>query len=338
MIISPRIPLHRLVMSLSEALDCAYANLANHQLRVAYMATPMAERLGMSDEEILDVFLAAAVHDIGLVSVENRAAAIWHNDLEKVTWHGEAGFELLRSSALFAKPARAIRYHHIAWDDGRGAERDGEAVPKASHILSVADAAERQIDRGLPILEQGDAILKRMSEGAGRLYHPECVAALRDAAQAEAFWLDLASERIYSMILQQITWPMLTIDLPEIESIAEIFARVVDVASRWTATHTAGVAATAVALAERLGFSPREVQMMRAAGYLHDLGKLSVPQAILDKPGKLSPAEWTVVKGHSYYTFRIVDTIGGLPQIAEWAGFHHERLDGQGYPFRHPGS
>lgn len=337
-IISPRIPLHRLIMSLSEALDCAYANLANHQLRVAYMAVPMAERLGLSEAEILDVFLAAAVHDIGLVSVENRAAAIWHHELEKVTWHGEAGYELLRSSELFAKPARAIRYHHLAWDDGRGSERDGQAVPRASHILAAADAAERQIDRERPILEQRDAILKNMSEGSGRLYQPECVAVLKDVAAAESFWLDLASERIYSMILQQITWPMLTIDLPEIESIAEIFARVVDVASRWTATHTAGVAATAVALAERLGFSPREVQMMRAAGFLHDLGKLSVPRSILDKPGKLTPAEWTVVKGHTYYTFRIVDTIGGLPQIAEWAGFHHERLDGTGYPFRHPGS
>ena len=330
MISSPQIPRHRLVASLSEALDCAYPDLANHQLRVAYMSTPIAMRLGLSEEEILDVFLAASLHDIGLVSVESRAATLWPDGLEAITWHGEAGYELLRHNEMFANPALAIRYHHIAWDNGRGAEHDGQAVPLAAHILAVADAADRKINRGAPILAQ--------CEGVGRLYHPDCVAALMDAAQTEAFWLDLASDRIYSVIMQQISWPMMTVDAPAIAGIAEIFARVVDASSRWTATHTAGVAATAVALARLLGFSPREIEMMRAAGFLHDLGKLSVPCAILDKPGRLTPAEWTVVRGHPYYTFRVVETIGGLPQIAEWAAFHHERLNGQGYSFHHQGS
>jgi HD-GYP domain-containing protein (c-di-GMP phosphodiesterase class II) len=338
MISSPLVPRHRLVASLSEALDCAYPDLANHELRVAYMAMQIAERLGLSEVEILDVFLAASLHDIGLVGVENRAAAMWPASLEEMAWHSEAGYELLRHNELFAIPALAIRYHHMVWADGRGAEGDGQAVPLASHILAVADSAERKVYRGAPILSQCDVILKSMSEGAGRLYHPDCVAAFKDAARTEAFWLDLASDRIYSVIMKQISWPMMTIDPPAIAGIAEIFARVVDASSRWTATHTAGVAATAVVLAERLGFSPREVQMMRAAGYLHDLGKLSVPCAILDKPGKLTPAEWTVVKGHPYYTFRVVETIGGLPQIAEWAAFHHERLNGQGYSFHHQGS
>ena len=100
-------------------------------------------------------------------------------------------------------------------------------------------------------------------------------------------------------------------------------------------THSSGVAASAVALAQRLKLSPREILLMRAAGYLHDLGKLTVPSEILDKPAKLAPEEWSIMKGHTYHTFHILNTIGGMPQMSEWAAFHHERLDGKGYPFRH---
>jgi putative nucleotidyltransferase with HDIG domain len=120
-------------------------------------------------------------------------------------------------------------------------------------------------------------------------------------------------------------------------SIAELFGRIVDAASPRTMVHSAGVAATAVALAERLKFSPREISLMRAAGFLHDLGKLTVPKGILDNPNALTKLELTEVKSHTYHTFRILDTIGGMPQIREWAAFHHERLDGSGYPFHHKG-
>ena len=76
---------------------------------------------------------------------------------------------------------------------------------------------------------------------------------------------------------------------------------------------------------------------MRAAGYLHDLGKIAVPSRILDKPAPPSQHEWAVLREHTYHTFRVLDTIGGMPQISEWAAFHHERLDGTGYPFGHEG-
>jgi putative nucleotidyltransferase with HDIG domain len=118
-----------------------------------------------------------------------------------------------------------------------------------------------------------------------------------------------------------------------IQGIAEVFARVVDAMSGWTATHTAGVAATAVALARLMKFSLREQIFMRTAGLLHDLGKLSVPTRILDKRGDLSPQEWVVIKGHTYHTYKILETAGFPRQIAEWAAFHHERIDGNGYPF-----
>lgn len=73
--------------------------------------------------------------------------------------------------------------------------------------------------------------------------------------------------------------------------------------------------------------------MMKVAGYLHDLGKLAVPAEILGKPGKLTNDEWNIIRSHTYHTHHIVGAIPALEVINTWAAFHHECLDGNGYPF-----
>jgi len=335
MIINPQVPLHRLILSLSEALDHVHPRVVDHQQRVAYIATNIARQLGIRGTDLLNLFNAAALHDIGLIGVENRIRALgWHR-VETVAWHAEVGYELLKDHPILGPTALPIRYHHIVWADGAGAESDTGPVPLESHILALADHIEMSINRTRPILHQMAAILQEVTEGAGPKYHPDCVRAFTEVAGPEAFWLDLVYERIYSILMKQVDWPMLTLDEGAVGPIAEIFARIVDGSSPWTAVHTAGVTASAVALAERFNFSPRELHLMRAAGYLHDLGKLSVPVQILDKAGALTQDERDIIRGHTYHTFRILDTIGGMPQVAEWAAFHHERLDGKGYPFRH---
>ena len=72
---------------------------------------------------------------------------------------------------------------------------------------------------------------------------------------------------------------------------------------------------------------------MRIAGNFHDIGKLVIPNSILEKPGKLTSEEFAVMRCHTYHTFNTLDSIGGLQRIAEWAAYHHEKLDGSGYPF-----
>ncbi|WP_164931930.1 HD domain-containing phosphohydrolase [Janthinobacterium sp. 17J80-10] len=76
------------------------------------------------------------------------------------------------------------------------------------------------------------------------------------------------------------------------------------------------------------------VRLVGIAGYLHDIGKLSVPVVLLDKPGKLAPDEMQLIRQHPYYTHQILSAVPGLETVCAWAAFHHERLDGTGYPFR----
>jgi len=337
MIVNPQVPIHRLILSLSQALDYVHPDIADHQQRVAYIALRLGRNLDVNDKFMLDLFRAAALHDIGLVGLENKILSLCQGTSEEVNWYAEVGYELLRSNPLFARAAEIIRYHYLPWSDGRGDECNGQRVSFASHILHLADYVERLIDRNVAVLDQSGRIITRITELAGTEFHPDCVEAFRDAARQECFWLDCVSTRIYSVLLEQLQWPTLTVDLKTVEPIAKMFALIVDAASNWTATHSVGVASSAVTLAGVLNFSPRELMLMRAAGYLHDLGKLAIPTSILDKPGKLTSEEWNSIKGHPYFTFRILSTIGGVPQISEWAAFHHERLDGNGYPFHHTG-
>jgi HD-GYP domain-containing protein (c-di-GMP phosphodiesterase class II) len=116
--------------------------------------------------------------------------------------------------------------------------------------------------------------------------------------------------------------------------ISQLFSRIIDFRSRFTATHSRGVAASAEALAMLMGFSAWECQLIRVAGNLHDLGKLAVPTEILEKSGQLTDAEYNLIKGHSFYTYHILEAIDELEIITAWAAFHHERLDGSGYPFQ----
>jgi putative nucleotidyltransferase with HDIG domain len=335
MIINPQVPLNRLILSLSQALDYVHPSVMDHQQRVAYIAIRLAQLLGLDKEHTLDLLLAAALHDIGLVGVENRIRGLHTYNWEEIPGHAEAGYVLLTQNPLLARCADIVRYHHTPWENGRGAENNGCVIPYASHILVFADSLERMIDRNSNVLDQTESITAQLVSMEGKKFHPDCVNAFREIADVEAFWLDCVSVRIYSILLEQFEWPTLTIDGDSLEPIARMFGAVVDATSQWTATHSAGVAAVAVALAERYKFSPRELSLVRAAGYLHDLGKLTVPTEILDKSEGLTPVERNVLKGHTYHTFRILNTIGGMPQISEWAAFHHERLDGSGYPFHH---
>ena len=71
--------------------------------------------------------------------------------------------------------------------------------------------------------------------------------------------------------------------------------------------------------------------MIRRAALLHDIGKLSVSNSMLDKPDKLTGEEWAIFKKHPFYSYEILRRIPGFTHLSEMAASHHERLDGSGY-------
>lgn len=92
-----------------------------------------------------------------------------------------------------------------------------------------------------------------------------------------------------------------------------------------------GVVGAVVAIARTLGLEASEFSIIRRAALLHDIGKLGVSNAILDKLGKLTDAEWQTVRKHPENTFQILKRVPGFSPFSEIAAAHHEKLDGSGY-------
>ena len=117
-----------------------------------------------------------------------------------------------------------------------------------------------------------------------------------------------------------------------LDDIAAAFADVVDAKSPYTADHSRRVTLYTDMIAEQLGRAADHRRWLRRAALLHDLGKLSVSNSILDKPAKLDAAEWVKVRAHPRQSERILERIGVTRDIAPICGAPHERLDGKGCP------
>jgi HD-GYP domain-containing protein (c-di-GMP phosphodiesterase class II) len=168
---------------------------------------------------------------------------------------------------------------------------------------------------------------------AGQWFDPALVRAFERMAKDPLFWATLGSPAVDRAVpaLEPATLQV-PLDDDHLDAIAAAFGQVVDSKSPFTSGHSARVAHFADAIASVLGLSGPRRRWLKRAALLHDVGKLGVSNAVLDKPGKLDPAEWQAVQRHAGYTEAILSRIGAFGELARVAAAHHERLDGTGYP------
>lgn len=322
--------LGNLVLSLSDAMDLASHLLIQHQQRTALVVWEMGKVARLSNERLEKLFIAALLHDIGAFSLEDKIS-IRNYEIENLEEHCIRGELLLNNIPWLKDSARIIRFHHKKW------QHWGESIENPhvleSQLLFLADYIEHAIKRDHFILHQHEDIITKIESLSGSLFHPQVVDLFISLSHREEFWLDLVSPRLYSLLLNEGPLRKTEIDFSDVSRIAELFRNIIDFRSLFTSTHSSGVAASATMLAKLFGLTDAEIGLMEVAGNLHDLGKLAIPNSILDKPGSLTKEEMSVMKSHTYYTYLVINSIGGLKQIAEWAAYHHERLDGSGYPF-----
>lgn len=115
-------------------------------------------------------------------------------------------------------------------------------------------------------------------------------------------------------------------------SIAMLMANVVDAKSQFTFQHSQKVAELCQHLAKELGLNVEMQKALYLTGLVHDIGKLHTPEEILHKPGKLNESEYLCIQRHSTDSRYTLQMVFGQSVVCEWAGNHHERLDGSGYP------
>ena len=326
------IPVFDLVLCLSQAVDLVSPQVADHHIRTAQIAYGLGMQMKLSDAEMHDLVVAAAMHDVGGLTRKDRLDAL-DFEYQDPYGHSVMGYLLLRSFPPFQTPADIVRFHHVPWKYGEGSMFDGLPVPRASHLLQLADRVAILLEPRQDVLEQVDGILAKIRAQAGERFIPEQVQALEALADKEAFWLDAIHQQHINFLGSRLHWEQIEITESEFLGLTNLFRRIVDFRSPFTASHSAGVAAAAEALSGYLGFSLADQRLIHLAGLMHDLGKLAVPAEILEKKGSLTREEFALMRRHTYYTYHLLEPLKALDVIRVWASFHHERMDGHGYPF-----
>jgi putative nucleotidyltransferase with HDIG domain len=198
----------------------------------------------------------------------------------------ERGAEIARTPGFSPATAHAIRSMDEHWDGGGypdGLRRDG--IPQLGRIVGLAQVAEIfASDRG------PDHAATIVRQRKGSWFDPEIVDAFLSIVKDESLWQTCASPSLDETVASaEPEGRAIEADESRLNDIAVAFAWVIDAKSPYTYHHSERVAECAVAIGRELGVDDRAAVRLRRAGLLHDIGKLSVPNRILDKPGKLTP-------------------------------------------------
>src|SRR5215213_10530425 len=340
------IRLSEVVRGLSHALDITEGEAPGHAARTCVIGMRLAQQLGLDAQSRSDLFYALLLKDAGCSANSARMAALFGADdhiakrtSKRVDWAGKlpafmwsvrtvaprgslrARTERLRAikdeGEVTAEAIRALDEH---WD-GRGQPRAlrGEEIPLLGRIVCLAQTVE--IFHAAGGVRAAWGVARRRS---GRWFDPSLVAALRGCLRDLDVKSDVSEWEPEDRLLEA--------DDARLERIATAFAGVVDAKSPWTYRHSDRASVIAAGVAAALGADASTLDDLRRAAMLHDIGKLSVSNRILDKPGPLTEAEFAKVREHPLVTAEILGRVPGLRHLAPLASTHHERLDGHGYP------
>ncbi len=254
------------------------------------------------------------------------------NNAEVIGLRCDRGARILARLGLGDVAANAVRHLDEHWDGSgypdRLRERD---IPQDARILAVAQHLD------VFATERGrTAAIQVLRERSGRWFDPEIVRIAERLHSDGSLWrhalANTPQDDTRMAVLDLAPDTMHHLRATDVDLICAAFADVVDAKSSFTYRHSLGVTEAAVQIAQQLHLGRERVQMVRRAALLHDVGKLSVPNSILDKPWKLDAEEWQRIYEHPRLSRQILSRIKTFGELAVVAGQHHERLDGSGYP------
>lgn len=331
----PELSFRALVWTLSASVDLVGIHNPYHGRRTAYVAREIALRLDdLCDWTLEDITTAALLHDMGVSSTEIHECLVREMEWSCVMSHCQKGYELLYSYAELQHLAEPVRLHHRRWN-----HVDRFAGPSADewlgNLIFLADRFDVLCTMAGEDLHQSrDAIMDQLYSCGSAMFNPEFLKALQDCARRDAFWLgreNTALERYFKSWMDQ-EHKMLRAESELLEFFA-LFGLCVDGKSHFTVDHSSAVAELSYQMALWAGLDAERAFELKLAGYVHDIGKLRVPDQIMAKPEHLEPREFALVRRHGFDAYEILAKLKGFEEIARWVALHNERLDGSGYPY-----
>lgn len=311
---------HSLVSGLSYALDIAENNYLSHAKHVTY--TSMLLGRAIEGVDLKNLYFAALIHDLG--------AGIIYGEKD----HSLKGSEIIKDLPLDPYISQIVLYHHEAYNGTGPFGLKGNDIPIESQIINAANL----VDYHLKDHQQGDyavkiSLLDWIDKVTPKL-DPVIIDRLISLIHKPFYLLEYYDTSIDKNVgrLAKTFPPELMIN-EDIIQFAEVFSKIIDQRNPFTNNHSIGIAEIAKRVSTALDFTGEERDQLYIAALLHDIGKLAVDNAIINKPGRLNDQERFEIDTHTYYTRWILGKIHGFEQITEWAANHHEKLNGSGYPY-----
>ncbi|AJG99997.1 HD family phosphohydrolase [Clostridium beijerinckii] len=334
--------LNEFLMAVSFALDFVEMDIlgmaSNHGKRTAYISISISKELGLNSEELHDVAALAMLHDNGLseyslheklATKELKNAAL----LEGVKEHCTIGESNIKNYPLLTNVKNIIKYHHERYDGTGFFSLRGEEIPLMSQIIAIADALEKTFDLQNNNQDMQNKVCEFVRNQENISFSSRIVKAFFKVTEEEKFWMNLENSFISIELEKRIPKHSLELSFEEIHGITNVLSKIIDSKSSYTQRHSQGLSEKAGIMADFYNLEKEEKMKLIIAADLHDIGKLAVPNDVLDKPDKLSDEEFKIIMKHPEYTRLALQEIKGFEDITEWASNHHEKLNGKGYPF-----
>ncbi|SMQ70283.1 HD domain-containing protein [Devosia lucknowensis] len=283
--------------------------------------------------EILRFLIANTARQSGFVERLQTLVHIARNggeiSKELIETRCQRGADIARSMRFSEAVAQGILDLDEHWDgSGQPVGLIGEGISKFGQIALLAQVVDVFFMRG-----GIDAALREVEERAGRWFDPALVAEVARLRDDAAFWDGLLANDLPDRVMTLEPKALAReVDEDYLDDIAAGFAQVVDAKSPFTAGHSDRVALFSDLIAGELGYSADRRRWLKRAALLHDIGKLGVPNSVLDKNGKPDDSEWAEIRRHPELGRMILGKIDAFGDLARIAGDHHEKLDGSGYP------
>lgn len=330
-----------LLEALVQGMGTAKGYLFHHGPRTAVLSNLLGQRMGLSQKELGDLFFASVLADLGMIGLVEDA---WENPVpelsakarKEVALHPFRSAEAASAIPFLEGAEECIRHHHEWWDgSGYPEALQGEEIPLLARLLRLADSVmalgEPRPQR--PALSP-DAIREAVRAGAGREFDPDVAKLWLELEEARA--IPPFREGIYREVRQSAIEALVpeSVSASDNRILLDLFSSLIDAKDPYTGGHSRRVAALAAEVTLTLGLDRSAQERLRTAGYLHDLGKLSVPARILRKTSGLDEMEFSAIKEHAAAGALLLEDVPELRMYAPGARHHHERWDGNGYPER----
>ncbi|MDH4111720.1 MAG: HD domain-containing protein [Actinomycetota bacterium] len=370
--------LAELLGALSLVTDLGMGNTPEEAMRACLLATSLSRSAGLDETDVATVYWTTLLRHIGCTASAHEEAAHVGGDemalrplasrsdfrsvkdnlalmsatLKNVaparrpkvmlTSFGPWGNEALKATCeVGSTMAERLGMHRSVGEglygvferwDGKGVPRKlkGDAIPLGARYAQVATLAVAFGAIGGVDLAR-DVIRAR----AGGMIDPAVASAFCDRGQLLG---EVEGVDALPSIIEAEPEPVRTISADRLDACARAFADMVDLKSPFTHGHSVGVAELAAGAGGRLGLPEQDVDVLRRAGLLHDLGRVAIPDGIWERPGPLSTGDWEQVRLHAYHSERILSCAPVLGPVARAAGLHHERMNGSGYHRQAAGS